>query len=208
MEPVRRTTVVVNNTTIINKTVNISNTKVVNNTVINEGPATAAIEKASGRKVQAVPVQELRHKEEAAVVARQRTPASAGENKVQTPVRSEAQPAEKKAVAAHEPPQVEKPAVATHESVAPASKNSKAQSETRKPVPAAAESKSEAKPEARPVAIKEPIGQKTGKHFGKQEMPARPSDKKVQQPATEKPAASEKNGANPGDKDHENNPKE
>ena len=70
MEPVRRSTLVVNNTTIINKT------------VINEAPATAAIEKASGRKVQAVPVQELRHKEEAPVVAKQRTPAATGEKKV------------------------------------------------------------------------------------------------------------------------------
>ncbi len=64
MEPVRSSTAIAYNTTIINKT------------VINEGPATAAIEKASGRKVQAVPVQELRHREEAPVVARQRTPSS------------------------------------------------------------------------------------------------------------------------------------
>src|ERR1039457_4875295 len=40
-EPVHRSTLVVNNTTIINHT-----------TVINKGPATAAIEKASGHKVQ------------------------------------------------------------------------------------------------------------------------------------------------------------
>jgi len=78
MEPVRRSTVVVNSTTIINKT------------VINKGPATAAIEKASGRKVQTVAVQELRHKEEAAVVAKQRTPAATSE----------------KTVAAHQLPQV------------------------------------------------------------------------------------------------------
>jgi hypothetical protein len=77
LEPVRRSTVVVNNTTIINKTVIITNTKLVNQTVINEGPPTAAIEKASGRKVQPVPVQEVRHKGEAAVVAKQRTPAAA-----------------------------------------------------------------------------------------------------------------------------------
>src|ERR1035437_2406236 len=103
MEPVRRSTVVVNNTTIINKT------------VINEAPATAAIEKASGRKVQAVPVQELRHKTEAAVVVKQRTPTATSEKTVQQPARNEAQPAEKKAVSAHEPPPVVKPAVATHE---------------------------------------------------------------------------------------------
>ena len=117
LEPVSRSTVVVNSTTIINKT------------VINEGPATAAIEKASGRKVQTVPVQELRHKEEAAVVAKQRTPTSTSEKTVQPPVRSEAQPAEKKAVVAHESPQVEKPAAATHESAAPAPKNDEAQAD-------------------------------------------------------------------------------
>ncbi len=73
LQPVRPTTVVVNNTTIINKTVNITNVKVVNNTVINEGPRTQVIEQASGQKVQAVPVRELRRKQEAEVVARQRT---------------------------------------------------------------------------------------------------------------------------------------
>jgi osmotically-inducible protein OsmY len=69
LEPVRPTTVVVNNTTIINKTVNITNIKVVNNTVINEGPRTTIIEQASGKKVQAVPAHDLRRKQEAAVVA-------------------------------------------------------------------------------------------------------------------------------------------
>ncbi|MGA3285642.1 MAG: DUF6600 domain-containing protein [Verrucomicrobiota bacterium] len=98
IEPVSRATVVVNNTTIINKT------------VINEAPATAAIEKSSGRKIQAVPVQELRHKTEAAVVSKQRTPTATSEKTVQPPVRNEVQPPEKKAVAAHESPQVEKPA--------------------------------------------------------------------------------------------------
>lgn len=75
LEPVRPTTVV-NNTTIINKTVNITNIKVVNNTVINEGPRTQVIEQASGRKVQAVPVRELRRKTEvsAASEIRSRTP--------------------------------------------------------------------------------------------------------------------------------------
>jgi hypothetical protein len=202
MDPVRRSTVVVNNTTIINKT------------VINEAPATAAIEKASGRKVQAVAVQELRHKAEAPVVARQRTPVSAGEKTVQPPVRSEAQPAEKKAVAAHEPPQVEKPAAATHESAAPAPKNNEAQAEKHKPVPAAPEFKPEAKPEGNnhPPAIKEPTGQNANKQPVKQEKSAQPSDQKEQrvseQPAMEKPAASEKNGPNPADKNHEDKVKE
>lgn len=68
LEPVRPTTVVVNNTTIINQMVNITSIKVVNNTIINEGPHIDVIEKASGRTVQAVPVRELRRKQEAAVV--------------------------------------------------------------------------------------------------------------------------------------------
>src|SRR5215831_10233959 len=71
LEPVQPRTVLVNNTTIVNKTVNITNVKVVNNIVINEGPRTQVIEQASGRKVQAIPVHELRRKGEAAVVARQ-----------------------------------------------------------------------------------------------------------------------------------------
>jgi hypothetical protein len=162
MEPVSRSTVVVNNTTIINKT------------VINEAPATAAIEKASGRKVQAVAVQELRHKEEAPVVARQRTPTATSE----------------KTVAAHESPQVEKPAAATHESV--------------KPTPAVAEFKLEAKPEGnRPAVIKEPTGQNANKQPVNHEKSVQPSDQKEQPPA-----ANEQNGPNPADKDHEDKVKE
>jgi hypothetical protein len=92
--------VVVNNTTIISKTVNITNTKIVNNTVINEGPATTVIEKASGRKVQAVQVQELRRKEEAPVVSRQRTAAAKSDKQVPAAVRTAVEPIEKKAQAA------------------------------------------------------------------------------------------------------------
>jgi len=88
LEPVRPTTVVVNNTTIINNTVNITNVKVVNNTVINEGPRTQVIEQASGQKLQAVPVRQLRLKQEAPVVAQQRMAMPLREKKdatVQTP---------------------------------------------------------------------------------------------------------------------------
>ncbi len=206
MEPVRRSTVVVNNTTIINKT------------VINEAPTTTLIEKASGRKVQAVPVQELRHKTEAAVVSKQRTPAATSEKKVQTPAPGEVKPRGKKTVAAPAPPQDRKPAAATHESAAPAPKNSKAQSETRKPIPAAAESKPAAKSEARPegkqpATIKESTGQNASKQPAKQKKSAQQLDKKAQrvseQPAKEKPAASEKTEANPAaDKDQEKKPRE
>jgi hypothetical protein len=196
-EPVRRSTVVVYNTTIIKKT------------VINEAPATAAIEKASGRKIQTVAVRELRQKEEAPVVARQRTPVATSEKTVQTPVRSEAGPGEKKTVAAHETPPVEKPAAVTHESAAPVPKNHEAQSETRKSVPAAAEFKPEAKPEVNhPPAIKEPTPPRADKQIEKQEKSVQPSDKQAQPPAGEKPAANEQNGQNPADQNHENKGKE
>jgi osmotically-inducible protein OsmY len=71
LEPVRPATVVVNNTTIINKTVNITNIKIVNNTVVNEGPRLSVIEQASGQKIRAVPARDLRHQQEAVVLARQ-----------------------------------------------------------------------------------------------------------------------------------------
>jgi hypothetical protein len=211
LDPIRPTTVVVNNTTIINKTTTITNTKIVNNNVINEGPATAVIEKASGRKVEAVPVRELRHKQEAAVVAKQQAPTAASEKKVQTPAGSEAEPREKKTVAAVASPQIQKPAAATHESAAPVPKNHEAQSEKNKPVPSPAESKTAAKPEARPegnpsAANKQPTESKADKPAEKQEKSAKPSDKKVQRPAREKP--SEKSEPNPADKNHENKPKE
>src|ERR1041385_5822476 len=105
LEPIRPTTVLANNTTIINKTVNMTNTKIVNNTVINEGPKTQVIEQVSGRKIQAVPVSELRRKQEAPV-AKQQIAAPTTEKKeksVQTPVGSEVEPRVKKTVAAPVP---------------------------------------------------------------------------------------------------------
>jgi hypothetical protein len=129
--------------------------------------------------------------------ANQRTPASTSEKTVQPPVRNEVQPAEKKAVTTREPAQVQEPAAATHESAAPAPKNSKAQSETRQSVPAAAESKPGAKPEGNPrAAIREPTGQNANQQPVKQEKAAQLSDKKAQQvseqPAKRKPDPSEK----------------
>jgi hypothetical protein len=99
LQPVRPSTVVVNNTTIINKTVNITNIKVSNKTVINEGPRTTIIEQASGQKVRPVAVHELRHKEEAPVMARRR--ATPAESVKQAPgvVRTAVEPGEKKAQA-------------------------------------------------------------------------------------------------------------
>jgi hypothetical protein len=114
LEPVRPKTVIVNNTTIINKTVNITNVKVVNKTVINEGPRPEAIERASGRKVNAVAAREFRRKEETPVAARLRN--SPADRKRQVTERPElvahAQSVTPKATV------VEKPAVA----VAPTTK--------------------------------------------------------------------------------------
>jgi hypothetical protein len=178
LDPVSRSTVVANSATIIKRA------------VINKGPATAAIAKASGRKVQAVPVQELRHKAEAAVVAKQRTPAATSEKKVQPPVRSGTETPVKNTPAARAPAQVEKPAAATRE---PA-----------KPAPAVAESK----PEARPVTIKEPTAQKASQQPVKPESRPQPAEKKVEQPSREQPAASEKSEPKPAEQNHENKPKE
>src|SRR6185369_6233978 len=98
LRPVRPTTVVVNNTTIIKKTVNITNIKVVNNTVINEGPRTQVIEQASGEKVRVVRARELRKGQETEVVARRgREPGrEKREGTVQAPVRTETAPGETK----------------------------------------------------------------------------------------------------------------
>jgi hypothetical protein len=107
MEPVRASTVVVNNTTIINKS------------VIHEAPAVTVIEKASGRKVQALPVQQLRQKGEASVAAKHTTSTATSKTSAQTPARSEARSSEKQAPVAPAPPQVKKSAAATRESTAP-----------------------------------------------------------------------------------------
>ena len=93
MEPVRPRSVIVNNTTVINKTVNITKIKVVNKTVINEGPHTDVIERASGRKVQALPVRDVRHKEETEFVARKRGDRPPDARGVSTATRAEPAPA-------------------------------------------------------------------------------------------------------------------
>jgi len=186
LQPVNSKTVIVNNVTI-------------NKTVINKkGPATAVIEKASGRKIQAVPVRELRIKEEAKVVAKHPTPTSTAEKPVQTTVRSQAA----KALPASEPRQVAKPAVTTAESQSSATKNEAQQSEQnriakldeekraqqetalqteskkKQPALAAVEAKPETKPEAkveskpvaaRPAATREPTEQKADQNGEKKD---------------------------------------
>jgi len=207
-EPIRPTTVIVNNTTIINKTVTINNTKIVNNTVVNEGPATTVIEKASGRHVEAVPVQQLRHTQEARVVGVKRTAATTPEKIVQTPVRNETALPERKAVAARESLPVPKPAVAIPAPVAPAPNNHEARSEKHAPVPAAPELKPEARPEgSHPAPNRPPTEPPVGQHVERHEKPGRPSDKKAQRPANGNPNAGENKAPNPAEKDHEKGPK-
>lgn len=214
LEPIRPATVVVNNTTIISKTTTITNTRIVNNAVINEGPATTIIEKASGRKVEAVPARELRHKQEAPVVARQRTstPAATGVQPVRTPAGSEAQAREKKAVVAAVPPQILKAAAVPHEPAVPAPKIHELPAEKSKPASAAPELKPVARPEGnRPAVVKQPTPAQEDPRGEKQEKPAKPSDRKAPPPAKEKGVSNEKHekhGANPADKDRENKPKE
>ena len=191
LEPVRRSTVVVNNTTIINKTVNITNTRIVNNTVINEGPKTQVIEQVSGRKVQEVPTRELRRKQEAPVVARQQ---------IASPTR------EKQAVAAPVPSQVEKPG-ATPSAPAPLAPTGRVNgSEKTKPIPPQTEP-SPATP--RPAAIKEPPVPKASKIAPPSEQPATKFEKqapgKPEARAPEKPVANEKKIKTSGKQGH--NPK-
>ena len=220
LDPIRPSIVVVNNTTIINQTKTITNTKIVNKTVINEGPATTVIEKASGRKVQTVAVQELRHKQEAPVVARQPARAAARDNtpKEATPVtREAAQPREKKAGAAAAPAEVQKPEAAPR-AAAPVVPTGQVK-ETSKPLPAPTEPrpdrqrpatpelKPEVKPEAvRPAANREPGEQNANRPPARPAQPAQ-QENRQQQPAREKPAANENRPANQPDKEHQNEPK-
>jgi len=142
LEPVSRKTIIVN-TTITSKTV-----------INKRGPDTAVIEKASGRKVQAAPVRELRTKEEARVAAKRPTPASTTEKAVQTPVRTQAEPTEKRMAPVQEPRQVERPVVTPTESRPPSSEKVEAKPETK------VEPKREGE---RPEATREPREQKDGR---------------------------------------------
>src|SRR5947207_5883052 len=93
LEPVHPTTVIVNNTTVINQTVNITKIQVVNRKVIAEGPRPETIERQSGRKIEAVPVHELRRREETAVVIKQRNIPTHTEPREQRPVVAGSTPA-------------------------------------------------------------------------------------------------------------------
>ena len=152
LEPVSRKTVTVNITAI-------------NKTVINKGPDTVIIEKASGRKIQAAPVRELRSKEEAKVVAKRPAPTPTSEKAVPAPVRTQVE----KTLPAVQPRQIEKPSVTKAEPQPPVKEKEVRQAEEPKRVEEAKpeskpDAKIESKPEGeRPVETREPTEQKTGK---------------------------------------------
>jgi hypothetical protein len=208
LDPIRPASVVVNNTTIIRNTVTIRNTTIVNHNVINEGPATAVIEKASGRKVQPVMVQELRHKEEAVVLAKRGTPSNEKRLQAPAPARGEAQPREPKIVAVRDPLPTQRPGASPQSPSAAAPKIHEPQSDKREPVPAPRELKPEARPENNhPQVNREPIDRKSDQHLENQPRSAPPSEKQPQRPAQERPAPSERSGPSPAEKDHEDKPK-
>ena len=202
-DAIRPSIVVVNNTTIINKTKTITNTKIVNKVVINEGPATSEIAKVSGRPVRTVALQDLRHKEEAPVITRQRTAKGTTEIKKEASVRNDVA-IENKTVAVHDAVPAPKSAAVTAEPAARAVKHDEAPAVKHYSTPATPELEPEAK---HTPAIKEPAEQNPNRQPARQEKPAQ-QENKAQQPAREKPATHDSNGANPSEKEHQNEPKQ
>ena len=188
LDPIRPSVVVANNTTIINQTRTITNTRIVNQTVINEGPATSVIAKASGRPVRTVALQELRHKEEAPVATRQRATKGTSEIK-EAPVRREAIP-ENKSVVAHEPASAAEPAPR-------AVKHDEAPAEKHNPAPVTPEIRPEAK---HAPASREPAEQTPNRQLARPERPAQ-QENQAQHPAREKPAPHDNNGADHPEKE-------
>jgi hypothetical protein len=149
LEPIGPKTVIVNNATIINKTTVITDARIVNNTVINEGPAISVIEKASGRKVEAVPARELRQKHEVAIASK---PPVATQEKKNSPAKSEAESRSKKPEPA--PTQIEKPD-ATRELPVQTPKKHAVQVDNEKLAPPTLEARPKGNPHANPNAAKE-----------------------------------------------------
>jgi hypothetical protein len=133
LEPVRPNTVIVNNTTVVNRTVNITKVQVVNKTVINEGPRPEIIERRSGRKIEAFPVRELRRREETEIVKRRPNQPSTAKKELQQPAPALAESAQLRNVPARELRQVEKPAETTKE--APVTRNEFRKPAVQKPAP-------------------------------------------------------------------------
>ncbi len=169
MEPVRPRTVIVNNTTIINRTVNITKIQVVNRTVVNEGPRPEAVERLSGRRIQSVPVRDLRRKEETAVVARQRSvPPSAEKN---VPPSARPQPAPPKATPPHETRPVAQPAEAAKQPQPPARNNQVREAGAQIPATEAA------RPETARPAVRPPESRPAARPAVTQPQPQPPSTK-------------------------------
>jgi hypothetical protein len=178
LDSIRPTTVIVNTTAIIKHTSALSNTREMNNTRFNAGPTAAFVEKASGRKLQPVPFQELRHKQEA-VVGRQPARATTPERKIQAPVNTDGGSRENKTVPTHVSP-MPKPAPENHE----------VKGGSHQQVSGAPETKPDARPDHnQPPAIKKSTQPKAGQSG--------------QQPAH--PPANDNGGANPPDNGHGNN---
>ena len=200
LDPVRRTALIVNN-------------PAVNLTVINRGPETAIIERASGRKMQAVPVRQLRSKDEAKVIGRQPMPTATREKAAPAPVRPpvekaaparESRPAEKPAQRPMEPPPPAakrdvRPADEQHRVAAPDAEKRAPQEKTRSPEntprpsgPAAEatrpENKPENKPEARPGARPETRPEPKRESAPEAKREARPEAKGESKPEVERPA--------------------
>ena len=192
LNPIRPTTVIVNNTTIIKKT-----------TVI-QAPASASIEKASGRKVQSVSAQQLRGQAEATVATRQRTGASPAMGKAQTPVHNEAAPVATKVVATHTPVQAQKATVVTYAPETPAQKNSKAFNETHQNIPATATSTVAKSEVDRLAANRTSAAQAANRQAVKQEKQVQ----QISQPSKGNPAVNEKDGPGAAEQNHENKGKE
>src|SRR5581483_8599131 len=173
LDPIRSSTVVVNNTTIIKQT------------VINQAPTTAVVEKASGHKVRALPVQEVRYKAEAPVVALQKTRAAAAGIPTSTTVRGEVGLREKKAVATPAPTQIEKTGAASRTPAVPTPTGRVTEGERAKATP----SRAEPKP---PAAAKEPTAPKAEKKAAGKPAPKETSAEKKaaeHQTPAERPAA-------------------
>jgi hypothetical protein len=201
LDPVRRTTIIVNHT-------------VINQTVINKGPGTAIIERASGRKMQVVPVRQLRTRDEAKVVARHPMPTTTKEKAAPAPVRPQAE----KAAPTRESRPAEKPAQRPTEAQPPVAKQDVRQADEqhrgaqpdaakrapqekvrppenkqRPPIPAAEaarpETRPEAKPDARPAARPENRPELKRESAPEAKREAKPETKEESRPAAERPAA-------------------
>jgi len=139
--------------------------------------------------VRTVALQELRHKEEAPVVTRQRTAKGTPEIK-ETPARREPV-SENKTSAPHEPGIAPKLDIVPVEPAARATKRDEA--------PAA--KRNSATPEPKPdAATKEPAERNANRQPRREERPAQ-QENKAKQPAGDKPAAHENNGANQSEKE-------